>query len=355
VDPESNGRLKDMLKPKYLLLQVLSLGMLILGFACQSESQKTYLIRIGQGQTAGEPQVKAMELFKEIVEEKTGGKLQVEVYPNNQLGNQRDVTEGIQLGTVQMASISSPMAGFVPEANLFELPFLFENRDHFYAVLDSAMGESLKPAFERRGFILLGYFDVGIRHIMTVNQPIHSFNDMEGLKIRTMENPVHLDAFRAFGANPIPMAYGEVYTALEQGVIDGAEAANTNYFAKKFFEPAPYWAQVGWIHLVEYVIVSRYFFERVPDEYKKIIEEAARTIIIQERQWYSANDIKFLQDLKDEGVQVTYLERGPFREASHKVYQKWADKVGGMDLIDRILKYDYRKISPGDIALAPEK
>jgi tripartite ATP-independent transporter DctP family solute receptor len=306
------------------------------------KSEKTYLIKIGQGQTAGEPQVRAMELFKEIVEEKTGGKVRVEVYPNNQLGNQRDVTEGIQLGTIQMASISSPMAGFVPESNLFELPFLFENRDHFYAVLDSEIGESLKPAFARRGFILLGYFDVGVRHIMTVRQPILSFGDMEGLKIRTMENPVHLDSFRAFGANPIPMAYGELYTALEQGVIDGAEAANTNYLAKKFFEPAPNWAQVGWIHLVEYVIMSRYFFEHLPVAYKGIIEEAAQTIIVHERQWYSANDIKFLQTLMDGGVTVTYPERAAFREASKKVYQMWADKVGGIDLIDKILNFDYQ-------------
>lgn len=324
-----------------MLLQILFLGVIVFGIACRSESQKTYLIKIGQGQTPGEPQIKAMELFKEIVEAKTAGKILVEVYPNNQLGNQRDVTEGIQLGTVQMASISSPMASFVPESNLFELPFLFENREHFYAVLDSAIGEGLKPAFARRGFYLLGYFDVGVRHIMTVDQPIHSFVDMEGLKIRTMENPVHLDAFRAFGANPIPMAYGEVYTALEQGVIDGAEAANTNYYAKKFYEPAHYWAQVGWIHLVEYVIMSRYFFERLPNEYKEVIEEAAQVIIMKEREWYSANDIRYLDSLQEEGVQVTYPERTPFREASRKVYQTWADKVGGMDLINKILNFDY--------------
>ncbi len=342
MDPEYDGGLREMLKPKCLLLQYLVFGMTIFGIACRSQSVKTYLIKIGQAQTADEPQVRAMDLFKEIVEEKTGGKVRVEVYPNNQLGNQRDVTEGIQLGTIQMASISSPMAGFVPESNLFELPFLFANRDHFYAVLDSEIGESLKPAFARRGFILLGYFDVGVRHIMTVNQPIHSFDDMAGLKIRTMENPAHLDSFRAFGASPIPMAYGELYTALEQGVIDGAEAANTNYYAKKFYEPAPYWAQVGWIHLVEYVILSRYFFERLPDEYRYIIEEAAQTMIVQERQWYRADDIKFLETLKDEGVLVTYPERAPFRVASQAVYQAWADKVGGMGIINRILNFDYQ-------------
>jgi tripartite ATP-independent transporter DctP family solute receptor len=331
-----------MCKPKPWLLQLIVFCLVILGIACRSPSEKTYLIKVGQGQTAGEPQVKAMDLFKEIVETATAGRVRVEVYPNNQLGNQRDVTEGIQLGTIQMASISSPMAGFVPESNLFELPFLFANRDHFYAVLDSEIGESLKPAFARRGFILLGYFDVGVRHIMTVNEPVHSFDDLQGLKIRTMENPVHLDAFRAFGANPIPMAYGELYTALEQGVIDGAEAANTNYYAKKFYEPAPYWAQVGWIHLVEYVIMSRYFFERLPDVYQKVIEEATRTMIAQEREWYSANDIRFLESVKTEGVEVTLPDREPFREASKRVYQEWADRIGGMDLIDKILDFDYQ-------------
>jgi tripartite ATP-independent transporter DctP family solute receptor len=342
VDSKYDGGLIDMCKPKPWLLQLIVFCLVILGIACRSPSEKTYLIKVGQGQTAGEPQVKAMDLFKEIVETATAGRVRVEVYPNNQLGNQRDVTEGIQLGTIQMASISSPMAGFVPESNLFELPFLFANRDHFYAVLDSEIGESLKPAFARRGFILLGYFDVGVRHIMTVNEPVHSFDDLQGLKIRTMENPVHLDAFRAFGANPIPMAYGELYTALEQGVIDGAEAANTNYYAKKFYEPAPYWAQVGWIHLVEYVIMSRYFFERLPDVYQKVIEEATRTMIAQEREWYSANDIRFLESVKTEGVEVTLPDREPFREASKRVYQEWADRIGGMDLIDKILDFDYQ-------------
>ncbi len=118
MDPEPDGGLIDMFKPKCLLLLIL-MGLIVLGIACRSESEKTYLIKIGQGQTQDEPQIKAMELFKEIVENKTAGRLRVEVYPNNQLGNQRDVTEGIQLGTVQMASISSPMAGFVPESNLF--------------------------------------------------------------------------------------------------------------------------------------------------------------------------------------------------------------------------------------------
>jgi TRAP-type C4-dicarboxylate transport system substrate-binding protein len=158
-----------------------------------------------------------------------------------------------------------------------------------------------------------------------------------------MENPLHLNAFKAFGANPLPMAYGELYTALEQHVIDGAEAANTNYYSKKFYEPAPYWTMVGWIHLIEYVTMSRYFYERLPQEYKLIIDDAAAVIIDKERRWYQENDQLVLEKLKDAGVSITYPDRKEFSEASIKVYENWADRVGGLDLIEQIIHFDYKQ------------
>jgi tripartite ATP-independent transporter DctP family solute receptor len=314
---------------------------IILGIFCKGSGDKIYVIKASLSQNPHEPQVRAVELFQQIVEEKSQGKLKVEIYPNNQLGNQRDVIEGIQLGTVQMSNVASVLAGFVRELNIFELPFLFENKEHFYAVLDSEIGESLRPAFANRGFHLLGYFDAGVRHVMTVDTLIHSMDDLQGLKIRTMENPLHLAAFKAFGANPLPMAYGELYTALEQHVIDGAEAANTNYLSKKFYEPAPHWAMVGWIHLIETVLMSRYFYERLPEEYRIIIDEAASEMIQKERQWYTASEEDALRRLIEEGVKATRPDRKLFVEASQKVYAEWAEKVGGMDLIKRIIRYDY--------------
>lgn len=320
---------------KYLVLLVLLFALVRCG------GQKGYVIKFSLAQNPEEPQIEAVKLFKQIVEERTAGEVRVQIYPNNQLGNQRDVTEGIQLGTIEMSNVASVMASFVPEVNIFELPFLFENREHFYAVLDSEIGEGLKPGFARRGFHFFGCFDAGVRHIMTVEKPLHTASDLEGLKIRTMENPLHLAAFKAFGANPLPMAYGELYTALEQKVIDGAEAANTNYFSKKFYEPAPYWAQIGWIHLVEYVIMSRYFYERLPEEYQAIIDEAAQSMIAHERVGYRINDERTLQKLVDAGVQLTYPDRDRFLEVSQEVYREWADKVGGMELIERIRRFDY--------------
>ena len=308
---------------------------------CKGSGEKVYVIKASLSQNPQEPQVRAVELFKQTVEIQSAGKVKVEIYPNNQLGNQRDVVEGIQLGTIQMSNIASVMAGFVRELNIFELPFLFENKDHFYAVLDSELGKSLRPAFEKRGFHLLGYFDAGVRHVMTVDKPIFAIDDLKGLKIRTMENPLHLAAFKAFGANPLPMAYGELYTALEQHVIDGAEAANTNYLSKKFYEPAPNWAQVGWINLIETVVMSRYFYERLPLEHKKIVDAAADEMIRKERQWYSESEEQALMRLGEKGVKITTLDLKPFVEASQEVYKEWADKVGGMDLIERIIRFEY--------------
>jgi tripartite ATP-independent transporter DctP family solute receptor len=304
---------------------------------------KIYVIKFVLSQNPGEPQVRAAQVFKRIVEQETTGKVRVDLYPNNQLGNQRDVIEGIQLGTIEMSNVASVMAAFVKEINLFELPFLFENREHFYAVLDSEIGQGLRPALARRGFHLLGSFDAGMRHIMTTDRPVRELADLRGLKIRTMENLLHLATFKALGANPLPMAYGELYTALEQGVIDGAEAANTNYLSKRFYEPAPHWAQVAWIHLVEYVVMSRVFYERLPEDFRRTVDKAAAEMIARERQWYEEAEAAALEELAAAGVRITHPDRSLFRRAARQVYIEWAERVGGMELIERILNYAYEQ------------
>jgi tripartite ATP-independent transporter DctP family solute receptor len=277
-----------------------------------------------------------VELFAELVSEGTEGRIQVQIYPNNQLGNQRDVVEGLQMGSVELANIASVMASFVPEINLFELPFLFDGPEHFDAVVDSEIGKSLGPAFESRGLHLLGYFDVGERHIMTTERPIEDLEDLSGLKIRTMENRLHLATFERFGANPLPMAYGELYTALEQGVIDGAEAADPNYFAKRFYEPAPHWARVGWIRLIEYVVMSQSFYGELPADDRAVIDQAAHAMILQQRSWYRAEADSALVRLQEAGVMITTPDREPFRAVSRGLYEEWADRVGGMTRIEAI-------------------
>jgi TRAP-type C4-dicarboxylate transport system substrate-binding protein len=166
---------------------------------------------------------------------------------------------------------------------------------------------------------------------------VEDLGDLRGLKIRTMENRLHLATFEAFGANPLPMAYGELYTALEQGVIDGAEAADPNYFAKRFYEPAPHWARVGWIRLIEYVVMSRSFYDALPEADRRVVDRAARQMIAQQRTWYRAEADSALQRLLEAGVTISTPDREPFRSRARQVYEDWADKVGGLDKIEAVL------------------
>ena len=311
-------------------------GVAVLLAGCGS-GEDVVVLKAALSQNPSEPQVRAVELFADQVWEGTEGRVRVQVYPNNQLGNQRDVVEGLQMGSVELANIASVMASFVPETNLFELPFLFDGPDHFDRVMDSEIGQSLAPAFEAKGLHLLGYFDVGERHIMTTDRPVEGLDDLAGLKIRTMENRLHLATFKAFGANPLPMAYGELYTALEQGVIDGAEAADPNYFAKRFYEPAPLWSRVGWIRLIEYVVMSRSFYDGLSAEDRRAIDRAARAMILNERAWYRAEADSALERLREAGVTIITPDRSPFREAARSLYEEWADRVGGIEKIETIL------------------
>jgi len=325
-----------------VFLLVIGIGFVYSGGSQEADSGKTYTIRAHYTNSPGEPQVMGAELFKEIVEEKTNGKVKVEIYPNNQLGESMEVLGSVQDGTIQMANTTGPMVNFVPEVKIFELPFMFRDKEHLGKVLDDAkVTAPIRKAMEEQGFHLLGLEDVGLRHIMTTKSvgPLESMDDLAGLKIRLMENPIHLEAYRAFGAAPLPMAYGELYTALEQDVIDGAEAANINYFSKSFFEPAPYWAQIGWINLIGYTVMSKVFYDSLPAEYQKIVDEAAMESTKLERKLYREWEIERLDDLKAKGVTVTYPDPEPFRAAAMNVYKKYADEVGGMELIDSIRNY----------------
>ena len=338
----TNKRAKQVLS---LVLTVIMIMTMMTGCGGNENGGTTgdkVTIKVSLSQAATEPPVQAANYFKEIVEERSGGSITVEVYPDNQLGNERDVIEGMQLGTVEMAMTSvAPFSSFVPDINIFCLPFLWNDKQHMYDVLDSdEIGMSYADQCEAKGFHLMGYLDLGTRHIMTTEKQIDSIADMKGLKIRTMENQVQLDSFSAFGANPLPMAYGELYTALEQNIIDGAEAANTNYYSKKFYEAAPNWAMVGWTNDLGICVVAESFYNSLSDEHKQIIDECTKEMIDKERELYTASEDECLGYLKEAGVNITEPDRQPFIDAAQKVYDEWADKVGGRDKIDAIINYE---------------
>lgn len=306
-----------------------------------SPDEKQVKIKFSLSQAAAEPAVLAAQSFKEEVEEKSGGSITVEVYPDNQLGSERDVIEGLQIHTVEMVDpANAVLTNFIDELSIFELPMLFESKEHVYAALDD-IGMSYAGKCEEQGFKLLGWFDMGSRNIMTVSKPIESMEDLSGLKIRTQESTANMAGFTAFGASPTPMAYNELYTALESGVLDGAEAANTNYYLKAFYEVAPNWAIVGWLECVNPVLMDLQFWNNMSDNQRAIVEAAAANMVTLERELYAKSEDDYLAELEKLGVNITYPDRAPFKEASKEAYEKFAEQVGGMDKIEAVINYKH--------------
>jgi tripartite ATP-independent transporter DctP family solute receptor len=295
------------------------------------------ILKAGHTANPDEPYHIGMLEFKKVVEQETKGEVEIQIFPNGQLGSEKEMIEGLKLGTVDITSPSNGnLTNFVPELGIFDLPFLFRDRAHMYKAMDGAPGKKLSSAMADKGFRLLGFYEAGVRHIMTTSKPINNINDLKGLKIRTMGVPAHVSSFNAFGAKATPMAYGELYGALQQQVVDGAEAANTNYNSKKFYEVAPYWAQIGWTALVADLIMSEEKFKSLPKNVQAALLKAGLASAAVERKAYSDSDNSLLDSLKKQGVKVTYPDPKGFREASKAVYDEFVKTSSSKDILKAI-------------------
>ena len=198
------------------------------------------VLKLGHIAEPVHPYGQGAEKFAEIVAQKSGGEMEVRVFPSSQLGGQKDLIEGLIYGTVDLALVGTAVLGqFQPQISLFDLPFLFKDRKHAYKSLDS-VGMELGVPLESKGIKLLGYMENGIRHITNNVRPVKTPADMEGLKIRVMTNKIYIEMMKALGASPTPMAFGELYSAMQQGTVDGQENPSAHIWTKRFFEVQKY-------------------------------------------------------------------------------------------------------------------
>ena len=308
--------------------------------SAQSDSiqAEKIILKAGHPANATEPYHLGLVEMARIAHEMSNGRVEIQIYPAMQLGSEKAMIEGLLLGTIDIVVTANGSAtNFVPQLGILDLPFLFRDRNHMYGVMDGEVGEQLKKSMEERGFHLLGFYDAGVRHIMTSDRPINAYEDLQGLKIRTMPVPAHIASFNAFGANAVAVDYGELYGGLQTGLVDGAEAANTNYDLKKFYEVAPHWAQIGWIILAADAIMSEEKFHSLPGDIQEILTEAGRQSAILERQAYADSDNSLLTVLQGKGVQVTYPDPAPFREAAKTVYNEFVSTDEDRELLNSIL------------------
>lgn len=303
---------------------------------------ETYTIRLAHLVPEEQSSHVAAVDFKEKLESESDGRIKVELYPNGQLyGSDREAIEAVQLGNIEMTIPAvAAMASFNEKFQVFDLPFLFNNNEAAYKALDGELGQELMADLESNGLKGLVFGENGFRHVSNNEGPIEKPEDMEGLKMRTLESPLHTDTFNAFGANASPFAFGELYTALQQGTYDAMDCPISLYYTNKFYEVQDYLTLTGHVYAATSLLMNDDFYNGLPEDLQELLMEASEEFRDQQRELAQQQDTEFMDQLVAEGMQINDLtdeQRDAFREAAAPVYEKYEGQIG-KDLIDRALE-----------------
>lgn len=283
-----------------------------------------------QEQTASE--------FARRANEKLGNTAVVKVFDSSQLGKDKDMLQKIKLGTMHLTLPSSIMPEIAPEFAIFDLPFLVANRDHLARIDETLFKDVLVPAAEAQGYRPLAVWENGFRQITNNERPIATPADLDGLKIRTPNSSWRVAMFKEYGANPTPMAFSEVFVALQTGVIDGQENPLTNIVGGKLDEVQEYLSMSGHIYSPAYPTVGVAAFEKLDPEIQQVLTETAQEVALWARDQGASQDGELLERLKAGGMQVNETDRAAFVEASAPLYEKFASEVeNGQAMIDQVL------------------
>ena len=335
---------------KKMLTLILIMSLLVLGACSQNTSNKAKdgsksksaakVMRLAVATPDERSLTKGLRKFGEIIEKKTNGSIKVEVFPNGQLGGDREVFEGLQLGSIQGSTISTgPVAQFAPRFNVFDFPYLFPDAKTAYEILDGPIGTELLKDLDSQNVVGLNYWENGFRHLTNNKKEIKSVSDVKGLKIRTLENDLHIDYWKQLGANPTPMAFTELFAGLQQGVVDGQENPAGNVTTSKFYEVQKYITKTGHVYNASLFMVSKKFWDSLSDKEKEAVQQAADEARDYQRELNQQEDVDAFKLLAEKGMVITELsdaEKEKFFEAAKPVYDKYSTKIG-KEFVDKLL------------------
>lgn len=302
-------------------------------FSCAAQAQAPIVIKFSHVVAPDTPKGKGAQRFKELAEQRTNGRVKVEVYPNSQLYKDKEEMEALQLGSVQMLAPSLAKFGplGVKEFEVFDLPFLFKDTDAFRAVTEGQLGADLFKKLEPKGIKGLAYWDNGF-HIMSANKPLHHVADFKGLKMRIQSSKV-LDAqMRALGAIPQVMAFSELYQALQSGVVDGTEGVPSNFYTQKIFEVQKHMTMSNHGHLAYAVIANKKFWEGLPSDIRAALESSIKDATTYANAIASSENARALQTITASGKTTFYsltpAETNEWKKALMPVHKEMEGRVG---------------------------
>ncbi len=274
--------------------------------------------------------------FKEELE-KQNKNVVVNIFPARQLGNERDLVEGLQIGSVDISTITSALtAGFVSGFKVFSLPFLFKDAGHLFRVMDSSIGNKLANDMKKAGLIKLGYVYGGSRDLYS-RMPIRNLEELQDKKIRTMENKILVATWNALGAMATPIPWGDVYLSLKQGVVDGGEGTGASYRSMKFYESSPHYTRINYVFSWHNFMISKKTWDKLPGDLRKDVMATGKIAQSYERKLFVDTEKSLFDDLqKKYGVKIYHPNLDEWTQRIKSVYEENAKAMGGMDYINKI-------------------
>ncbi len=312
---------------------VISLGLISCGSDTDSEITT---LRLGHTLDTQHSVHKAMVHFGERLNALSNGAMNVKIYPSSQLGTEREMIELLQIGSLSMTKVSaSPLEGFVPAMKIFSIPYIFRDNDHFWKVLNSEVGQGLLAGVEPFRLKGLAYYDAGSRSFYTNNKPVRTPADLAGMKIRVLNSPTAVRTVRELGGAATPVAWGELYTALQQGVVDGAENNPPSYYLSRHYEIARYYSLDEHTSVPDVMLMSLRVWENLTEQQQEWVDKAMQDSVIFQRQAWQESTLDSLAKVKADGVEVIYPDKKPFVEAVKPFHESLRGTAVG-DLISQI-------------------
>lgn len=302
-----------------------------------SAAGPTLNLKVGHVLAPDHPYQLGLEKFAELVAERSDGRIKIDAFHSSQLGGEREMIEGLQLGTLDMTLVSTaPLAGFANSFLVFDLPFIFQDRDSAYKVLDGPIGEEILGTLDSVGIKGLCFWENGFRHVTNSKLPVKLPHEMDGMKIRTMENKIHMSSFRVLGADPTPMAFGELFTALQQKTVDAQENPIPIIYTSNFFEVQDYLSLTGHFYAAAPLLISKSLWDSLSPEDQEIIMESALEARDYERGLIRQMDEEGLELLKEKGMEIIEVDKEAWFEAMQPVYEEYKAEIGE-EVIQRVL------------------
>ena len=319
-------------------LKSLSLALLASAAFAASALAQDIVLRSSDTHPDGYPTVDAVKYMGELLSERTDGRITVEVYHSAQLGEERDTIEQTQFGVIDLNRVSlGPFNNLIEATKVPSLPFIFRDVDHMRAVMDGEIGQEILDAFEEHNLIGLAFYDAGARSIYNRSRPVDSIDDLEGMRIRVMQSDVFVDMTQALGANATPMPYGEVYSSIQTGVIDGAENNWPSYESSGHYEVAGFYTLTEHLIVPEVLVMSKQRWDSLSPEDQAIVRDAARESVAHQRELWEAREKVSEEHVLAAGAQIIRgIDKAPFQAAMAPVYERHVTSDELRSLIDRI-------------------